>query len=123
MTRRRTAPVAITATRISAAFFDQAPGSTKVDTGATAIALGAAQAQSMGINYRNGRPIQLGTANGVTPGWLVKIGSVRIGDVEVHEVDAIVVQQAMPFVLLGNSFLTRFQMRRENSMMVLERRY
>ncbi len=94
-----------------------------VDTGATAIALGAAQAQSMGINYRNGRPIQLGTANGVTPGWLVKIGSVRIGDVEVHEVDAIVVQQAMPFVLLGNSFLTRFQMRRENSMMVLERRY
>ena len=94
-----------------------------VDTGATAIAFGAAQAQSMGINYRNGRPIQLGTANGLTPGWVIKLNSVRIGDVEVHEVDAIVVPQAMPFVLLGNSFLTRFQMRRENSMMVLERRY
>jgi aspartyl protease family protein len=94
-----------------------------VDTGATAIALDAAQAQSMGINFRKGRQIQLGTANGITPGWVVKLSSVRIGDVEVHEIDAIVVQQAMPIVLLGNSFLTRFQMRRENDMMVLERRY
>ena len=30
---------------------------------------------------------------------------------------------AMPFVLLGNSFLTRFQMTRNNTQMVLERRY
>ena len=29
----------------------------------------------------------------------------------------------MPFVLLGNSFLTRFQMKRDNDQMVLERRY
>jgi aspartyl protease family protein len=94
-----------------------------VDTGATVIALGAAQAQSMGINYRSGRPVQFGTANGTVPGWLIKLNSVRIGDVEVYEVDAVVGQQAMPFVLLGNSFLTRFQMRRENDMMVLERRY
>jgi aspartyl protease family protein len=29
----------------------------------------------------------------------------------------------MPYILLGNSFLTRFQMKRENDQMVLERRY
>jgi aspartyl protease family protein len=29
----------------------------------------------------------------------------------------------MPFVLLGNSFLGRFQMKRDNDQMVLERRY
>jgi aspartyl protease family protein len=29
----------------------------------------------------------------------------------------------MPYVLLGNSFLTRFQMKRENDQMVLDRRY
>jgi aspartyl protease family protein len=29
----------------------------------------------------------------------------------------------MPYVLLGNSFLTRFSMRRDNDQMVLERRY
>jgi aspartyl protease family protein len=28
----------------------------------------------------------------------------------------------MPYVLLGNSFLTRFQMKRENDIMTLERR-
>jgi aspartyl protease family protein len=33
-----------------------------------------------------------------------------------------VVPAAMPFVLLGNSFLTRFQMRRENDVMRLEQR-
>jgi len=29
----------------------------------------------------------------------------------------------MPFVLLGNSYLNRFQMRRDNDQMVLEQRY
>ena len=29
----------------------------------------------------------------------------------------------LPYVLLGNSFLARFQMRRENDQMVLEQRY
>jgi aspartyl protease family protein len=94
-----------------------------VDTGATAVSLGAAEAERMGIAYRDGRPVQLGTANGVATGWLVRLASVRVGDVEVFDVEAVVGQQAMPYVLLGNSFLTRFQMRRENDQMVLERRY
>ena len=29
----------------------------------------------------------------------------------------------MPYVLLGNSFLTRFQMQRDNDQMTLQRRY
>ena len=48
--------------------------------------------------------------------------SVRIGDVQVYNVEALVVPAQMPYVLLGNSFLTRFQMKRENEMMTLERR-
>ena len=47
----------------------------------------------------------------------------RVGDVEVHDVDCLVLPMSMPFVLLGNSFLTRFQMKRENDVMVLERRF
>jgi aspartyl protease family protein len=94
-----------------------------VDTGATAVGLGESQAQRIGLDYKAGRPVQMGTANGVVTGWLVKLGSVRIGDVEVHEVDAIVSPAAMPYVLLGNSFLSRFQMQRTNDQMVLERRY
>lgn len=94
-----------------------------VDTGATTVALSAADAERIGLKYQSGQPVRMGTANGVTQGWRMKLGSVRLGDVEVFEVDAVVTQQPMPFVLLGNSFLTRFQMKRENDQMTLERRY
>ncbi|HYF41531.1 MAG TPA: TIGR02281 family clan AA aspartic protease [Ramlibacter sp.] len=94
-----------------------------VDTGASGVGIGAPDAERLGINYRAGRPVRLNTANGVAQGWFVKLASVRIGDVEVYEVDAVVGEQPMPYVLLGNSFLTRFQMKRDNDQMVLERRY
>ena len=94
-----------------------------VDTGATVVSLGAAEAQRLGLDVSKGQRVQMSTANGVAQAWRVKLASVRIGDVEVYEVDAVVAQQSMPFVLLGNSFLTRFQMKRENDQMVLDRRY
>lgn len=94
-----------------------------VDTGATLVSMGAADAQRFGIDYRAGQPGSAQTANGVVPAWRVKLASVRIGDVEVHEVDALVSPQPIPAILLGNSFLNRFQMTRDNEQMVLERRY
>ena len=94
-----------------------------VDTGATTVAMGSAEAKRMGIDYAAGRPVRMNTANGQTVGYLLTLNSVRIGDVEVQNVDAIVSQQAMPYVLLGNSFLTRFSMRRDSDQMVLERRF
>ena len=93
-----------------------------VDTGATAVALGISDAQRLGIDYQKGSPVRMNTANGVAQGWLVKLQSVRIGEVEVYEVDA-VVGPNMPFALLGNSFLSRFSMNRSSDVMVLERRY
>jgi aspartyl protease family protein len=92
-----------------------------VDTGATAVAMGATEAKRMGIDYTAGKPIRMSTANGQTLGYLLTLNSVRIG--EVQNVEAIVAQQSMPYVLLGNSFLTRFSMRRDNDQMVLERRF
>lgn len=94
-----------------------------VDTGATAVSLGAAQAKQMGLDYTAGKPVRMNTANGQTMGYLMTLNSVRVGDVEVFNVEAIVAQQSMPFVLLGNSFLSRFSMRRDSDQMVLERRY
>ena len=94
-----------------------------VDTGATSVSIGAAEAERMGIEYKSGQPVRLNTANGVAGGWRVMLSTVRIRDVEVRNVEAVVSPQPMPYVLLGNSFLTRFQMRRENDLMVLERRY
>lgn len=94
-----------------------------VDTGATSVSISMSEAQRMGIDFKSGQMIQMSTANGVIPGWLIKLGSVRVGDVAVHGVDAIVSSGSMPYVLLGNSFLTRFQMTRANDQMVLEKRY
>ncbi|WP_077001344.1 TIGR02281 family clan AA aspartic protease [Variovorax sp. KK3] len=94
-----------------------------LDTGATAVALSAADAQRIGLDYSKGQPIRINTANGVTQGWRVRLNSVRVGDVEVYDVEAVVSQQPMPFVLLGNSFISRFSMRRDADQMVLEKRF
>jgi aspartyl protease family protein len=94
-----------------------------VDTGATMVSIGAADADRLGLNYKAGPLGYSTTANGVASAWRIKLSSVRVGDIEIYNVDAMVTPQPMPFVLLGNSFLTRFQMKRENDQMVLERRY
>lgn len=92
-----------------------------VDTGATSVSLGTSDAQRMGLDYQKGRSIRMNTANGQAQAWQVKLHSVRINDVEVFDVDA-VVGPDMPFALLGNSFLSRFTMNRGIDTMVLERR-
>lgn len=93
-----------------------------VDTGASTIAIGRNDADRMGLNYQNGEPVRMNTANGVAQGWRMRLDSVRLGDVEVLGVEAIVTPQPMPYVLLGNNFLAQFQMTRINDQMVLEKR-
>lgn len=94
-----------------------------VDTGATMVAIGQADADRMGIDYRSSaRRGYAETANGRVPTYAVTLTSVRVGDVEVANVDAMILPAAMPHVLLGNSFLTRFQMKRENDVLRLEKR-
>jgi aspartyl protease family protein len=94
-----------------------------VDTGATGVGISTADADRMGINYKTGTPMQASTANGVISGWRIKLNTVQVGDVVVREVDAAVTTGNMPYVLLGNTFLSRFQMTRNNDQMVLEKRY
>ena len=94
-----------------------------VDTGATSIAMSAQDAERAGISYKNGQPVQMSTANGPSLGFRIQLASVRVGSVEVFDVDAVVIPQPMPFMLLGNSFLTRFQMTRDSEQMTLTKRY
>ena len=94
-----------------------------VDTGATSVAMSVQEAERLGIDYKKGQLGRASTANGIVTSYIVKLASVRIGEVEVYEVDAAVIPAGMPYILLGNSFLTRFQMTRHNDQMVLERRY
>lgn len=93
-----------------------------VDTGATTIALSQAEAGRIGLDLRSGQRGLSSTANGTVPVVMVTLTSVRVGEVEVANVPAVVMPAQMPHVLLGNSFLSRFQMRRENDVMRLEYR-
>ena len=94
-----------------------------VDTGASTVAIGRPDAQRMGLKFEEqGQSVRMNTANGVAQGWRMRLDSVRVGDVELRGVDAIVTPQPMPYVLLGNSFLREFQMSRSGDEMVLLKR-
>lgn len=94
-----------------------------VDTGATMVSMGAAEARRLGISFETGQRMQAHTANGVTTGYRISLSTLRIQDVEVHNVEAAVMPMGMPYILLGNSFLSRFQMKQENGTMTLKRRF
>ena len=93
-----------------------------VDTGASVVAIGQGEADRLGLDYRNGRPVRLGTANGTTMGWAIRLPQLRVGDVMAYEVDAVVTPAPMPAELLGNSYLSRFNMRRDGDQMLLIKR-
>lgn len=93
-----------------------------VDTGATTVAMSRVDAERVGLDLTNARTGLAQTANGAVPVQRVTLNSVRIGDVEVFNVDATVLPTPMSHVLLGNSFLTRFQMKRENDVLTLDKR-
>ncbi len=94
-----------------------------VDTGATSVAMGIAEAEHLGLDYRNGQRMYVSTANGNAPAYKVRLAEVRIGDVVVYDIEAMIVPAQMEFILLGNSFLTRFQMKRENETLTLSKRF
>lgn len=93
-----------------------------VDTGATMVALSQRDAQRLGLDLKAARGGIAQTANGPVPVQHVSLSRVRVAGVEITNIDAIVMPATMPHVLLGNSFLTRFQMNRENDVMRLNLR-
>jgi len=91
-----------------------------VDTGATLVAMGKGEAERLGIDLRQAEAGVSQTAGGLVRVQLVKLASVKVGEVELYNVAGVVVPGEMPQVLLGNSFLSRMQMRRENHLLRLE---
>jgi len=94
-----------------------------VDTGATMIALPAADALRLGIDYRKGERGYSNTAGGVVPIYRVRLDTVRLGSIEVTGVDGVVIEQGLDIALLGMSFLNRVEMKRDGHTMVLIRRF
>ena len=94
-----------------------------VDTGATLIALPASDAVRLGLDYRRGEIGTIQTAAGPTSAYRVKFDTVRVGGIELNNVEGIVIEKGLNVALLGMSFLNRVEMRHEGDRMTLVRRY
>jgi aspartyl protease family protein len=87
------------------------------------VTLGSTDARRAGIDYRKGEAGYSMTASGPAEVWRVKLDAVRLDGVVLRDVDATVLANDLPVVLLGMSFLNRMQMERSGERMILRRRY
>lgn len=94
-----------------------------VDTGATMISIGANDARRIGLDPGRGMQAMTHTANGQVRVFLVKLDSVRVGDVVLNNVEAMVHPNDLPVTLLGMSFLNRMEMRRSAGSLTLTKSY
>lgn len=97
------------------------PLSFLVDTGATLTVIPRAEADKMGLAYRDSPRVPVQTANGVGQAWLVTLRSVEVSGASVPNVQA-AIQEGLPYGLLGMSFLSHFDLDQRGSTLVLRRR-
>ena len=94
-----------------------------VDTGASVVVLSVPDANRLGLDWRNGERGTMQTANGTTSAYRVRLAKVKVGPIELHEIDGVVVEQGPGVALLGMSFLNRLEMKRDGDTMTLTRRF
>lgn len=95
-----------------------------LDTGATSVAMNGRDAARIGIDYKRGKRELVATANGVVTVYAVKLDTVRIGAITLHNVDAVVHAGEHPaIVLVGMSFLNQVDMKRDGALMTLTKRF
>lgn len=93
-----------------------------VDTGANVVALSAAQASALGIDYKSGRPAKVQTAAGLADAWVVTLHFVSVGGIRVDNVQASVVDGNFPTViLLGMTYLQHVDIKESNGVLSLSR--
>ncbi len=95
-----------------------------VDTGATQVAMNKHLARRLGIDYRLiGNEGVSSTASGIVRSFGVTLKKVRVGDIELMDVPATVIDGDFPTeTLLGMSFLSRVDMDRKGRLMVLRKK-
>jgi aspartyl protease family protein len=95
-----------------------------VDTGASVITLPSGEARRLDIDYQKGQRVTMATANGTARGYRIKLDTVSVGNIMLNSVDAVVLEgDGLTKSLLGMSFLSRMNMKREGDHMTLTKRY
>lgn len=90
-----------------------------VDTGATLVVLSSQLAQRLGINWQAGQPAEVQTAASVSMGWRIRLAQVALGPLQARDVEAVVIEGNLPYVLYGNSFLQGFKLQWEQGRLSL----
>lgn len=95
-----------------------------VDTGATTIALNSGDAKYANIDYKRGEPVQMSTANGLVIGYRLHLNTIKIGAMTMNQVEATVLEGGFPqIVLLGMSALNRMEIKRDQNVMTLTKKF
>ncbi|MFK5987114.1 MAG: TIGR02281 family clan AA aspartic protease [Pseudomonadota bacterium] len=95
-----------------------------VDTGATAIAMNEGHARSLGVNYKNAPKSIAQTASGIVNTWQVTLRKVELGQIKLHNVQAIVIQGTRSKqILLGMTFLSHLKITHSGKKMHLFKKY
>ena len=97
-----------------------------IDTGATAVAMsGRRGAGACRSRYAGAPRVQIATAGGTKTAYRINLATVRVGDITLHNVDAVVMEggkEQLPITLIGMSFLNGVEMRRIGDTLTLTRR-
>jgi aspartyl protease family protein len=94
-----------------------------VDTGASYVTMSPQQAKALRLDFSHGRKIMMNTANGKATAHVFTVKSIRIGGIELHDVDAAVMNNlSSSKILLGMSFLDHVDMKHGPGLMVLRQR-
>ena len=95
-----------------------------VDTGASSVAMNSGDAKFAKIDYEKGEKGMSSTANGVVQVYRIKLNTLKIGTIILNNVDAAVIEGGSPpVVLLGMSAINRLDMKRDNSILTLTKKY
>jgi aspartyl protease family protein len=94
-----------------------------VDTGATMVVISSREADRLGLAYKQAPQGGASTANGRVAFRMVRLDRIKIGDVELTNIEAGVLEGYDGPNLLGMSFLSRTEVSRDGQSMVLTRRY
>lgn len=94
-----------------------------VDTGADTITFSSAQADRLGLDYKNAKDGFASTASGIAPLKSIVLDRVSVEGITLRNVAANVILGSFPeFPLLGGSFLNKLNMSRSGKKMELSRR-
>jgi len=95
-----------------------------VDTGASAIALNAATAQRLDLDYLSGKKVGVRTASGIEVAYHVMLDEVQIGDIKLNNIRAMVLDGEQPkHALLGMTFLEQLDIVRKDKRMDLKKKF